>query len=252
MTPGARERFVDVGGARLWLGGSLDAGARLPLLLCPGGPGCCDYLEPVAAMLEDLVEVSRVEPRGCGRSSPDGPFDLATGVGDLEAVREAIGAEPLAIGGHSAGANLALAYALEHPGHVRGLLYLAGNGLQDDRQWSAAYHAALSERGERQPDYPHPPNAEVNRAGNASWRVFIKQPDLWRRIAALDVPALVVVAGRDIRPDWPARQLAGALPRARLEVVEDAEHFLWLDAAPAARLRELLRDFVQTLASRSD
>ena len=45
------ERYVSSGTARLW---SCAGGAGTPLLMFSGGPGCDDYLGPVAAMLDDL------------------------------------------------------------------------------------------------------------------------------------------------------------------------------------------------------
>ena len=43
-----------------------------------GGPGCDDYLGPVAEMIDDLCQVIRFEPRGCGRSDWDGNYDIDT------------------------------------------------------------------------------------------------------------------------------------------------------------------------------
>lgn len=48
------EEYVDVGGVRLW---TVREGAGVPIILCSGGPGCCDYLELVATMIDDLVQV---------------------------------------------------------------------------------------------------------------------------------------------------------------------------------------------------
>ena len=59
------ESFVDIGNLRLW---TIVQGRGVPLVLCSGGPGCCDYLEPLAGMLDDLCEVIRFDHRGCGRS----------------------------------------------------------------------------------------------------------------------------------------------------------------------------------------
>ena len=244
-----RERRVDTSDAQLWVGShQLAPQVALPALLCSGGPGCCDYLEPVAQMFDDLADVWRFEQRGCGRSDARPPYDLDTCLSDLEAVRSALGYERWLVGGHSWGANLALAYALVRPERVRGLVYLAGPGLQNDRSWSEIYHRNLEQRGELHPDFRFPTNREVNRECMRSWRLFVQRADLWQRVAALDVPALVVVAGRDIRPSWPAGQLAAALPSARLVVLEEAEHAIWLDGHDnAARLRVALRDFVSGL-----
>lgn len=236
-----RERRIPVNDAELWVA---EQGAGPGLILCNGGFGCCDYLGPVAAMLEDLARVYRWESRGCGRSSAEGPYDLETMLDDLDALRAALGYECWIVGGHSAGADLALAYALAHPESVRALLYLSGAGVQDDRQWHAAYEEGKAARGERLPAFAYPYNPEVNRVGNASWRTFIKHPLILRRIATLEVPALVVHGGHDIRPAWPAEQLANLLPRARFALIEGAEHHLELTRPDELRavLRAFLRD----------
>lgn len=207
-------RLLDIRGARLWLA---DEGAGPPLMLCSGGPGCGDYLAPVAALLTGQARVLRFEPRGCGRSSPDGPFDLTTSLADLDALRAALGLARWLIGGHSWGADLALAYALTVPQHCLGLVYLSGRGLQNDRAWSAAYQAGRDAGLEAPPDFASPPNMQVNRVANASWKTFLKRPDLFRTAAGLRVPAQLIHGSADIRPAWPVgllRTLAAELGRS--------------------------------------
>ncbi len=239
----ATEEFVASGPAELW---TAREGIGPPLMLCSGGPGCCDYLGEVDAMLDDLAQVLRFEQRGCGRSSAMGPYDLETCVGDLEALRMHFGFERWTIGGHSWGADLSLCYALAHPDRTRAVLYLCGHGFHDDRGWSEAYHRAQEERGEQLPDFAYPPNPEVNRIGNASFRRSIQRPTLLRELASLKVPVLLVCAERDIRPSWPAVQLAELLPDARLETIRGAEHVPWLTHAD--EVRSCLRSFVSALA----
>ena len=233
------ERLIAVNGAELWVA---EQGARFPLVLCNGGLGCCDYLGPVAAMVDDLVQVARFEPRGCGRSSRAGPYDLQTCLADLEALRRTFGHERWIVGGHSAGADLALAYALEYPERVRALVYLSGTGVQDDRQWQAAYEAGRAARPEQLPAFGYPFNPEVGRPWNASWREFIKHPLLLRRIAALRIPTLAVYGGADIRPSWPVQQIVNLMPHARFELIEGAEHHAELTHPD--ELRRRLRAFL--------
>lgn len=237
---------IDVGGASLW---TARRGAGRPLMLANGGPGCCDYLEPVARMVDDLAEVLRFEQRGCGDSSAGGPYDVETCVRDLDVLRQHFGFERWAIGGHSWGADLALCYALAHPERVDALLLICAHGPHDDRGWSAAYREAREARGEREPEYRVAPNPDVNLEGNASYRRAIKRPGLWREIAELAAPTLVVTAGRDIRPSWPLRQLAQLLPSATLVDLPEAEHFAWLSHPEA--LRSALRGFLQRTLSPS-
>ena len=62
-----------VGGAfgSLW---TVRQGHGPALVCCHGGPGLWDYLEPVAAMLDDLVTVYRYDQRSCGRSTGGPPY----------------------------------------------------------------------------------------------------------------------------------------------------------------------------------
>jgi hypothetical protein len=58
---GGREWRIGLNNSELWVAAQ---GAGPPLVLCTGGAGLCDYLGPVAAMVDDLVQVYRFDPRG--------------------------------------------------------------------------------------------------------------------------------------------------------------------------------------------
>lgn len=130
----ATEEMISVNGTALW---TVRQGEGVPVVLCHGGPGGYDDLGPAAAMLEDLAAVHRYDQRGCGRSLQDLPYDLDTYLADLDGLRAHWGYATWVVGGHSWGANLALAYALRYPDRVAGLLYLCGTGIDDD--WHQAY-----------------------------------------------------------------------------------------------------------------
>jgi len=134
-------RQVDVPGARLW---SVGKGRGPSLVMLHGGPGMWDYLGPVAAVVEDVATVYRYDQRGCGRSPGGPPYDVATAVADLDAVRAAWGVERWTVFGHSWGATLALAYAVTHPERTSGLVYVSGTGV--DPAWHAAYRAERTRR----------------------------------------------------------------------------------------------------------
>lgn len=123
------EALVDINGVRLW---TARQGCGPPLVLLHGGPGLWDNLADLAAMVDDVATVHRYDQRGSGRSAVAPPYDVASFVADLEALRERWGHPQWIVGGHSAGANLALAYAAAHPGRVAALLYVSGTGLVDD------------------------------------------------------------------------------------------------------------------------
>ena len=236
-----KESMIPYDGGTLW---SCESGPdnALPVILCNGGPGCCDNLAPVAKMIDDKQRVIRFEQRGCGRSSADGKYDLATTVDDIERVRQHYGIEQWVAGGHSWGANLALVYSMTYPERVKALIYIAGTGVQDNRHWHEEFHRNVDEIGERLPEMEYPFNVEVNDEGNRTLREFGRRPDFYRRVSELNMPALFVVAQNDIRPNWPAEQLANLMPNATIVVVKEAAHYIWFDNYSG--LSDILKEFL--------
>lgn len=212
-------------------------------MLCNGGPGYCDYLEPVAAMINDLARVHRWEQRGCGRSAAILPYDHATCLTDLDALRNHFGYERWIIGGHSWGANLALDYATNYPHRVLALIYLAGTGITED--WRPAFEQAQRERSEPLPVFAYPLNEEVYREGQRSRLEYLKDPQLVERIQSLDMPAVIIQGEKDLRPNWSSEQVARLLRHARYFVIPDAEHCLWL--THPQELQKLLRSFLKEI-----
>ncbi|CAM3803659.1 alpha/beta fold hydrolase [Deinococcus frigens] len=204
-----------------------------PLLLLSGGPGYDPYLKPVAKLLPD-VEGLLLAARGTGQSG-GGAHGLDAAIADLETVREALGLEQWGVLGHSWGAALGLAYALAHPERVSHLISFAGTGIQHDQDWKAAYEA--SKDAELPLDIPYSP--EVHRALLADWRRWIKLPDLLLHLLRLPVKTTFLHSGADIRPGWPAAQLASLLPAAEWRELPGAPHHAWLTHAP--ELEQALR-----------
>jgi proline iminopeptidase len=198
-------------------------------------------------MIDDLTRVYRFEPRGCGRSSAGGPYDLTSALADLDALRAALGHEHWIVAGHSWGASLALAYALEYPGRTDALLYLAGGGIVNDRQWHAAYVEGRDAGREVLPEPLYPPNMDVNRIGNATTREYHRRPGLLRDLARLTVPMLAVSGSEDIRPSWPVEQLANLMPNACFVLIEGDTHEPWHRDGSA--MRAVLRDYLKELRS---
>ena len=130
--------------------------------------------------------------------------------------------------GHSFGAELGLAYALEHTPHVLALICLCGTGLQDDREWHDAYEAGQAAGLDDVPAFAYPVNMVVNREARASWKTYIKESTLLRSVADLEVPVLVLGGEHDIRPDWPLRQLAQLLPHGAFISIPGSGHCPWL------------------------
>ena len=230
--------MLSVNGTRLRV---VEEGSGPPLVLLHGGPGVGDYTAPLAALLNRQFRVVRFDQRGCGASHPTPPFDLQTLLADLEALRVHIGAERWLVAGHSWGADVALAYALSHPERTDALLHLSGTGVQNDRDWKAAYEAGR-DSGHEVPGDPGPVNDQAKRSYLASWRAWIKAPELLRRLADCPVPALVLTGSDDIRPNWPNAQLAALLPNGEFEVIPGAAHTLW--ATHAEELEKRILSFI--------
>ncbi|WP_026734094.1 alpha/beta fold hydrolase [Fischerella sp. PCC 9605] len=237
-----KEHFLQANEATLWVA---EQGEGFPVVLISGGPGCCDYLEPVASLIDDVVHTIRFDARGCGRSSLTPPYDLQTAIADLDELRKMLDFEQWVVLGHSWGANVALAYALTHPICTSGVIYLSGRGLQNDQDWKDAYRRRRDAGEDQTPEFAYPPNLEVNEVCNLSWKAFIKQPTLWKQISMLAAPMLAVVGSKDIRPSWPVEQVTHLMPFACFERIEGAGHCLWL--THSRQLGLLLHHFLEKL-----
>jgi proline iminopeptidase len=233
------ESFVNSNGVKIW---TTRTGEGYPVMLCNGGAGCCDYLAPVAEMFDDMAQVIRFEQHGCGRSQPVPPYDIETCLIDLENIRRYYQIDRWIIGGHSWGADLALIYSLEYSSRVAGLICIAGGRIHNDREWHDEYERRKEQEGERLPEFDYPPNMEVNKQLNRSWKRYIQRPSLLRAISSLEIPALFVYGAKDIRPMWPVEQVASLMPDARFELIEGAEHVIWLSRPN--ELKSLLRSFI--------
>lgn len=125
------ETIVETRGARLLVRSRPGSGE--PVLLLHGGPGCPDYLQPVADLLDGHPTVS-FDQRGVGRSvALDGSFELHDYIADIEAIRESLKISTWHVFGHSWGGLLAQVYAARYPDRVRSLfLCSASLGLGAD------------------------------------------------------------------------------------------------------------------------
>jgi|GEM_PF-556420 len=115
------------------------AGGRpvLPLVALAGGPGRdAAYLGDLGGLSEDRPLVipdlrGTGESRGSAVGSDPGAYAFPRLARDLEALREDLDLDRMALFGHSAAATLAQAYAAEFPGRVSHLVLVApGTRLQ--------------------------------------------------------------------------------------------------------------------------
>jgi pimeloyl-ACP methyl ester carboxylesterase len=247
-----------------------DGSGRPSLVFAHGFGGSARNFGPQARAFRDRHRVVRYDARGHARSdAPDDPaaYSAATFVDDFA---RAVGADDDAVvGGLSMGAVTALRFALQHP--VRALI-VAGFPARTPTSYTMVANAfadaierdGVEAAGERFVWGPEsgldPGAARFVRQGflehtphglaHTLRGVIAEQPavaDLVAPLAGLTVPALVVVGEHDRGSIQPSRELAEAIPNARLVVIPDAGHVVNL-AQPArfnAALGEFLRDAAQ-------
>lgn len=231
-------------GAKIWYE---DSGqGHKTLLWLPGGPGCCDYFESLAAQLPAEVRSVRFDPRGCGRSERKGPYSITSAVRDLQRLRQHVDVEGWYLLGHSAGADLALAFALAYPDQTNAVLAVAGGRVHNDRQWHQVYSYRRDHEGELVPDQAFPFNGHVNEQMNRSWKEYCKQPGLFKQLSRLNVPVHYLLAGADMRPNWPYQQVAELLPQGTHELIHGAQHAIWL--THPKEFKKALQHFLMPIA----
>jgi proline iminopeptidase len=126
------------------------------LVVLHGGPGLDEsYLAGLTWLAAADRRIVFYDQRGAGGSTrpPSGDYGLAAQVGDLEAVRRAVGAERLTVVAHSWGTVVALAYTAAHPTAVASLILIgmgAPSAALDRRSFGARFgdrKAALVRQG---------------------------------------------------------------------------------------------------------
>lgn len=106
----------------------------VPALYLHGGPGGTTGASGYRRRFDqELTRIISFDQRGCGKSHPHASLaetsldaqTMADLIGDIEALRVARGVDKWIVNGVSWGSTLALAYAIEHPHRVRGLVLFA-------------------------------------------------------------------------------------------------------------------------------
>ncbi len=246
------------------------SGSGPPLLAIIGMSGSqLSWGEPFLAALREHFEVIVYDHRGVGESSRlDAPFTIADLAGDTAGLLDALALDSAHVLGISMGGMVAQELALAHPERVRtlalGCTYCGGPGsslaspavglrlveslrsgdralalrtgweicvsprFRDDASLYEAYLARASAR---------PVAREVIMAQMQA----IAAHDTSARLSGLGMPTLIVHGtADDLIPVQNAHVLAGHLPAAHLELLDDAGHlFFWEEPLRSA---ELVRD----------
>jgi len=247
------------------------------VLLEHGFGGSARNFLPQARALRDRYRIVRFDARGHARSgapTDPGAYTPEAFVADTGRVLDQVGAGTAVVGGLSMGAGIALRFTLAHPERVQALVLAAfPPGAAVAGTFAAVAHAfadaieheGLDAAGTRFVWGPSsgldPEAARLVRRGFLGHPphglaltlrgVLAAQPpvaELAPRLATLACPALVIVGANDRLSLAPSRELAAALPAARLVVVDGAGHVVNL-ARPAA-FNAALEEFLAGIGPR--
>jgi pimeloyl-ACP methyl ester carboxylesterase len=263
-----------VGTVQLFRGGH---GPPLVYLHSAGGETSLEVLEDLAANFDVIAPVLPGWGESEGIEAIDGPEDVVFHLLDVwDALGLASARPPPLVVGTSLGGWMALELATRYPERVAGLVLVNPVGLHLDE-------APIAEMFGRSPaelaqmlfsDQTHPV-AQVMHAmeeftgdigkrtqipvelvlpmwkamgatARVGWDPYLHNPKLRSRLPRVTVPVLVVAGADDgLVPRAHAEVYAAELPRARLEIVESAAH--WLPLEQPRVLAALIRTFAAGL-----
>jgi pimeloyl-ACP methyl ester carboxylesterase len=232
------------------------------LILVHGGPGGFDhsYFKPHFAQLTGQMQVIYLDLRDHGRSARHAPaaWNFEVCADDVRAFCDALGVTRPVVFGHSMGGFIAMLYGARHPGHAAGLILqstmarfdlerlvdgfrkAAGDEVAElarrdyggdpvtDEEWAKVF-AAFGPRIPSEEELARRiRNAELNTPGLER----LQQLNVVDQLARISCPTLVSVGDVDpITPVTAAREIVNALAPeiGRLDVIDGAGHFPWLD-----------------------
>lgn len=262
---------VNVGDARIHFE---RAGTGTPLVLIHGWANDLRTWEDQFSAFARDFQVVRYDRRGFGRSTSVG--DLTADPTDLAALLDTLGITSAHVVGHSAGARVALAFALAFPGRVRGLvLYSSGPPVGFPMTADAAAFVNLPALARRvgldslgrlvmsMPAFFIPPDRdEVRQRVAAMWSAYSgrdvledHRPTGTTPLATLDalarirVPTLVIVGETDgAFFHQIADSLVARIPGARRATVQGGGHVVHM-LAPA-RFNQVVVAFLRSAGPR--
>ena len=230
-----------------------DEGQGLPVLLFHAFPLHGEAFAPQVRALSGRYRFLIPDLRGFGRSGTGpGPTGMDTLARDGLALLDALGVESAVVGGVSMGGYASMALLREDAGRVRGLVLVDTQALADDAEAQARREdtaqgllregpellvrtmlprlvaaGADSDVGREVAGMIRSASAPGLAAAQRGMAARLDSKDILARYAG---PTLVVVGEHDaITPPEKARQLAGLVSGARLEVIPGAAHLPHLE-----------------------
>jgi pimeloyl-ACP methyl ester carboxylesterase len=210
-------------------------GSGPPLVCLPGGPARpAGYLGDLGGLAEHR-ELHRLDFRGTGGSAvpeDEDTYRVDRIVADVESLRAHLELDTFDLLGHSAGASVALLYAVAYPHRLSSLVIVAGSLRVTGLPPVGAQEADDARSTDGSPEPLTPVGYERSEAAaEGFYEDYDASADGVRAgLSALDAPVLVVAGERDIVPTPAAAATVAALFRnASVATIACGGHYPWLD-----------------------
>ena len=255
-----REGLADIRGAELFW---QTAGSGPAVVLIHAGVADHRMWDDLFGRLSEDFRSLRYDLRGFGRSSF--PGGLYSHVDDLDALLRTVGMDPVAIVAASSGGQIAIDFALVHPGRVSRLVLVAS--ALGGHEWSEEVRAFANQedaaleagdvdaavelnlrtwvdgRNRAASDVPATVRERVREMQRIAFEKQLRadeqspppsseelKPPATMRLAEIETPTLVVVGDRDVADFLTiADVLADEIPNARKVVIPGAAHMVNLE-----------------------
>jgi len=248
--------FLDRDGVRIYYESVGDG----PAILLTHGYNLTSFMwRGLTGALSERFQVITWDVRGHGRSdSPDDPdaYSQALTIGDMKAILEAEGLKEAVIAGHSMGGYLSLAFHVEHPKRVRGLILIgtgpgyrnveAREGWNEHAEGRARYFEKYGIEGMGSEE-GHGGEHRSARGLALAARGILTQHDsrVIDSLPKIRVPTLIIAGAEDVDflrgMDYMAKKIAGA----RKVFLKNAGHLPNIDQPRA--FNKAVRQFLDDL-----
>ncbi|MEU8119197.1 alpha/beta hydrolase [Spirillospora sp. NPDC049024] len=241
-----------------------------PLLLLHGSGASGATWNPMIPALAGRHHVIRVDLPGCGQSPPAPSYDVPDQADRVAALLDDLGLRGAAVAGHSSGGYVATALAERRPDLVGSLVLISSGPSLDAflrqplllrvllspplgpflwaRRSDTMIRRGIAATAAHPVDVPDDLVTGVQAITYGSMRTVLRRNTAYvaersvpERLAALEVPVLVVFGAADPRWDPSSVRRYEAVPNARVEMLPDVGHLPPLEAPEATS--ELLLDF---------
>jgi pimeloyl-ACP methyl ester carboxylesterase len=246
-----------------------------PLLLIHGSGAAGTTWSPVVPALAGHHHVIRVDLPGCGQSPPALSYDVPVQAGRVAALLDDLGLRRVAAVAHSSGGYIATALAEQRPDLVRSLALISTGPSPDallrqpavlrillappfgpllwSRRSDAMIRKGMSATCARPVDIPDDLVADMRRIAYRAFRMvlrsntaYIAERSVPERLAALDIPVLVIFGAADPRWEPSSAHRYDAVPTARVELLPGVGHMPMFEATET--VSKLLLGFTATAA----